>query len=78
MIDQLKHYCVNEVILKDLHCLLHTDDTYIISTTRENFEKKSDVLLSVIAEKKMKINWTKSGYMFTNGKDIVDVFNIDQ
>ena len=39
VIDILKYLCLPEHILGDLHCLLHADDTPILSTNGELFKK---------------------------------------
>jgi len=70
VIDYLKQYCVVEPIIKDLHCLLHADDTLVMSTSRDNFVHKCNLLLKIINEKKMKLNYGKSGYMIINGKQV--------
>ena len=60
--------CLVEPIMNDLHCLLHADDTLLLSTNRESFVYKCNILLKQIAEKKMKLNYSKSAYMIINGK----------
>ena len=67
IIDNLKRFCNVEPILNDLHCLLHADDTLLISTNRDQFTHKCNVLLKLLADKKMKLNYSKSGYMIING-----------
>ena len=68
IIDHLKQHCIVEPILNDLHCLLHANDTLLLSTNREHFTKKCNLLLNMILDKKMKLNYTKSGFMIINGK----------
>ena len=68
IIDILKQKCIIEPILNNLHCLLHADDTLLISTSRNNFIHKCNVLINVITSKKMSLNYKKSGYMIINGK----------
>ena len=68
IIDHLKQHCIVEPILNDLHCLLHADDTLLLGTNREHFTKKRNLLLNMILDKKMKLNYTKSGFMIINGK----------
>ena len=68
IIDKLKEHCLIEPILKDLHCLLHADDTVVISTDRNSFIHKCNVLIDTIKEKKMSLNYKKSGYLIINGK----------
>ena len=67
IIDKLKENCLIEPILNDLHSLLHADDTIILSTNRELFIHKCNVLVDIIKEKKMSLNYKKSGYFIING-----------
>ncbi len=67
IIDTLKEKCLIEPILKDLHSLLHADDTVVLSTNRELFIHKCNVLIDTIKEKKMSLNYKKSGYFIING-----------
>ena len=67
IIDNLKENCLIEPILKDLHCLLHADDTLVLSTNRELFIHKCNQLIDTIVEKKMSLNYKKSGYFIING-----------
>ena len=57
------------MIIQDLHCLLHADDTLTISTNRELFIIKVNLLITAITNKKMSLNLSKSGYMIINPKD---------
>ena len=67
IIDTLKLKCINEPILSNLHCLLHADDTLALSTNRSQFIHKCNVLIDAFCEKKMILNFKKSGYMIING-----------
>ena len=69
VIDILKEKCVNEPVLNSLHCLLHADDTLILSTNRTLFKIKCDVLIEEFIHKKMSINFKKSGFMIINAKE---------
>ena len=73
IISRLKDRCDPEPILRDLHCLLHADDTVIISTNREQFIHKCNVLLEILKEKKMLLNYKKSAYFIINGDPDVDI-----
>ena len=79
IIDDLKEKCIPEPILQDLHCLLHADDTLIISTNRESFIHKCNVLIKTLTDKKMLLNYKKSGYMIINGgeEDLKSALRID-
>ena len=68
IIDILKCKCAPEQILGDLHCLLHTDDKMLLSTNRELFMIKCNILIDTIKNKKMSLNYSKSGYMIINPK----------
>ena len=67
IIDYLRNNCLIEPVLNDLHCLLHADDTLIISTNRTNFIHKCNLLVDILREKKMLLNYKKSGFMIING-----------
>ena len=68
IIDILKEKCVHEPLLNDLHCLLHADDTLTLSTSRELFLTKCNILIAAFEKKKMSLNFKKSGYFIINGK----------
>ena len=67
IIEYLRNDCLIEPVLNDLHCLLHADDTLIISTNREQFIHKCNLLVGILREKKMSLNLKKSGFMIING-----------
>jgi len=69
LIDYLKTHCVEEPIIGILHCLLHADDTAVISTKRELFIKKCNTMLDYFHVNKLSLNLTKSSFMIINGKD---------
>ena len=69
IIDVLKEKCIPENILQDLHCLLHADDTLIISTNRETFVHKCNTMIQTLNDKKMLLNYKKSGYLIINGRE---------
>ena len=68
IIDILKEKCVIEPLLHKLHCLLHADDTLIMSTKRDLFIIKCNILITAIHEKNMSLNYKKSGYMIISDK----------
>ena len=68
IIDTLKEKCVTEPVIHNLHCLLHADDTLVLSTDRNLFIAKCNILLLSISRKKMSLNYKKSAYMIINGK----------
>ena len=52
----------------DLHCLLHADDTVLLSTSRQAFVIKCKEMINCFKEKKLNLNVSKSRYMIINGK----------
>ena len=42
LVKYLEDHCSNEPLIDDLHCLLHADDTAMISINRIQFIKKCD------------------------------------
>ena len=68
IIDKLKKDCLTEPVLRDLHCLLHADDTLVLSTNRTQFIQKCNLLVDMIQDKKMQLDYKKSGYMIVNAK----------
>ena len=47
--------------------MLHADDTVVLSTNRELFIHKCNVLVDTITQKKMSLNYKKSGFLIING-----------
>ena len=66
VIDILKEKCVQEIIIKNLHSLLHADDTLVLSFDKDLFIHKCDVLLETFRVKKLEVNLEKSCYMIIN------------
>ena len=56
-----------ESFLGSLHCLLHADDTAILSTSRDLFVKKCNHMLVYFQENSLSLNLSKSGYLIING-----------
>ena len=67
-INYLKAKCDPEPILEDIHCLLHADDTVILSTDHKLFIKKCNHLIDYFNENKLNLNINKSAYMIVNSK----------
>ena len=65
----LETHCVAEPILNIIHCLLHADDTVIISTDRELFIKKCNGMLKYFNDNSMSLNFPKSSYLIINPKE---------
>ena len=68
LVDYLEARCPGEPILEDLHCLLHADDTAILSTNRELFTAKCNHMLDYFDQNSLALNLSKSGYLIINGK----------
>ena len=69
LIKFLKDECIREPLIGIMHCLLHADDTAIISTNRELFTTKCNKMLSYFGENCLTLNLAKSSYMILNGKE---------
>ena len=67
LVDYLKERCPPEDMLDLLHCLLHADDTAILSTDRDLFVDKCNHMLDYFDENSLSLNLGKSGYMIING-----------
>ena len=68
LVNYLKARCPTEPMLATLHCLLHADDTAILSTNRELFIKKCNHMLDYFQENSLSLNLSKSGYLIINSK----------
>ena len=66
VIDNLKNKCADEFLIKNLHSLLHADDTLIFSLERELFILKCNTLIDSFHLKKLQLNLKKSSYMIIN------------
>jgi len=67
LIRELKRKCGNDGFLGTLHCLLLMDDTIILSTTKDGFRKKLDILDEFCDQSGMQINEIKTKFMVVNG-----------
>ena len=68
--------CIDENVIGNLHILLHADDIIILSTNRELFIQKCNLLTASLTEKKLSLNVKKSGFMVINTctpQDRIDV-----
>ena len=70
LVSHLQYHCVEEPLLKLLHCLLHADDTAILSTDRELFIKKCNAMLKYFNDHSLGLNFPKSSYLIINGGDV--------
>ena len=52
IIDHLKEKCVDEPVLRNLHCLLQADDALILSTNRKLFPNKCNNLITCLISRK--------------------------
>lgn len=74
VIDVLKEKCVNELLLNNLHALLHADDTLVFSFDRDLFIAKCNILIDSFHEKKLQLNLKKSSYMIIDtSKSVIKV-----
>ena len=69
LISFLQRHCVEEPILNTMHCMLHADDTVIISTDRKLFVDKCNRMLQYFDENNLSLNLSKSSYLIINGKE---------
>ena len=69
VIDYLEERCPSEPFLEILHCLLHADDTAIVSTNRADFVNKCNHMLQYFDENELKRNFSKCEYLIINGKE---------
>ena len=51
LISYLKHHCVEEPIVSLMHCLLHANDTAILSTNRNLFIIRCNLMLQYFKDK---------------------------
>ena len=59
-----------EPVIDDINCLVHADDTILISTNRSAFIIKVNATVIFFKENKLTLNFSKSGFMIINpGKD---------
>ena len=68
LISYLKHHCVEEPIIRLMHCLLHADDTAILSTNRNLSIIKCNLMLQYFKDNSLSLNFTKSSFLIINGK----------
>ena len=69
IVDILKEKCMEKPLLQDLDCLLHVDDTFVLSTGRSGFTDKCQILVDTFHAKRMTLNIKKSGYLIINGRE---------
>ena len=79
MDDLFRFFWRKSVILQNIHCLIHADDTLVLSTNRENFVKKCNEVAIFMRINKLKLNVGKSAFLVINSQDPYDKvdFNID-
>ena len=69
LISFLQLNCIQEPILNTIHCLLHADDTIVISTDRATFVQKCNLMLQYFDDNRLSLNFSKSMYMIINAKE---------
>ena len=68
LILHLKTKRTAEILIGDLHSLLHADDTVLLSTSRETLVNKCKEMVRFFNEKKLSLNIGKSRFVIINGK----------
>ena len=63
IIDVLKDKCMDELIIRNVHCLLHAEDTLIMSLDYKQFIHQCNVLVNSFHKKKLSLNMSKSSYL---------------
>ena len=67
LVSYLQQHCIEELLIGTMHCLLHADDTAILSTDRELFIRKCNAMVEYFDENSLKLNLKKSAYLIING-----------
>ena len=65
-VDHLESILGPGDLLGDFHCLLHADDTVILSTDRDTFIRKYSAIVDYFRQNLLTLNMAKSGYMAFN------------
>ena len=60
LVEYLETRCEPEPFIDMLHCLLHADDTTILSTNRDLFIVKCNAMLDYFTDNELKLNLSKS------------------
>ena len=60
--------CSDEPLLGCLNVLLHADDTLVLSTSKEKFIHKCNLVFEFFENENLSLNMSKSGYMIFNPK----------
>ena len=68
LFKHLEEKCALETLLVDIHTLIHTDDTILLSTDRNKFIKKCNEMMNFFNANGLSLNLEKSGYMIINPK----------
>ena len=69
LVAHLQQVCIEEPLIKAMHCLLHADDTAIISTDRDLFIRKCNAMVDYFNENSLSLNLPKSSYLIINGRE---------
>ena len=67
LVAHLQQHCVEEPLIRTMHCLLHADDTAVISTNRALFVRKCNVMVGYFNDNSLSLNLPKSSYLIING-----------
>ena len=68
LVSHLQQHCIEEPLIRTMHCLLHADDTAILSTDRELFIRKCNAMVDYFDENSLKLNLKKSAFLIINGR----------
>ena len=68
LFHHLESKCSVEIFLRDIHALIHADDTIILSTSRENFIFKCNESVRFFQSNKLNLNIDKSAFLIINPK----------
>ena len=69
LFHHLEEKCTLEVILNDIHVLIHADDTIILSTSRDKFIHKCNEVLNFFDVNLLNLNLGKAGFLIINPKE---------
>ena len=67
LFEHLERHCSVEELLCTIHALIHADDTIILSTDRDKFQKKWEEAVTFFNDSKLNLNIGKSCYLVING-----------
>ena len=69
LFEHLEQKCSVEEFLKEIHVLIHADDTIILSTNRNQFIHKCNETINFFKKNKLNLNIDKSCFLIINPKE---------